>query len=352
MQELSKAIEELKPMLRQYLSEKGITKKIFRCINPDHEDKHPSMAYYPESNSVYCFSCKTRYDIINLMGIEMGLGADLHGKNFIEAVKYGCQKYNIPFDYNSNEWNPKDYLIECHKRAYQTDYFQKRGISKQTIAKFKLGYDPEYPMSNDFSIKGPTMKAIIIPTSAYSFTARNTDPNSEIRFRRSYGTTNIFNIETLESDVPVFVTEGEIDALSILDVGPRSVALSGTSNIEKFAEACRKAEFKSTILIAMDNDVPGRTNAEKLQELLDQYHIKNQLLNLYEPYKDANEFFVKERTKFSLKIGKAIQEAREEERRDKQCEEIKQKCLALTYEQAEKVKQFIQTVESLSTKKV
>lgn len=342
-EELSKAIEELKPMIKNYLHDKGIYKKIFRCLNPNHEDKHPSMAFYPESNSIYCFACNTRYDIINLMGIEMGLGPDLHGQDFIKAVKYGCEKYNIPFNYQ-NEWNPKDYIAECHKRAYQTNYFQKRGITKQTITKFNLGYDPDYPILNKFPAEGPTMKAIIIPTSPYSFTARNTDPDSDIRFRRSNGVTNLFNIETLESDVPVFVTEGEIDALSILDIGPRCIALSGTSNIEKLAEACQKAEFKSTILIALDNDEAGEKNAKKLKELLDKAQIKNKILNLYEPYKDANEFFIKERTKFSLLIGKAVQDAREEEKREKQCEEIKQKCLKLSYEKAEEVSHYIDSI--------
>lgn len=343
---LSEAIEALKPKIQQYLADQGINKKQFRCLNPDHEDKHPSMHFFPSSNTVYCFSCKSRYDIINLMGIEMGLGPDIQGKNFIEAVKYGCQKYGIPFDYG-NEWNPRDYIKECHKKAYQTKYFQSRNIGQSTIKKFKLGYDPAYPLNNEFPPeKGKTMKAIIIPTSNYTYTARNTDPKSEIRFRRSNGINTIFNIEALESDIPVFVTEGEIDALSILDIGPRCIALSGTGNIEKFAEACRKSKFKSTILIALDNDTPGQKYAQKLKELLDEYHIKNKLLNLYGNYKDANEYYCKEKTNFSLLIGKEIQKAIEEEKHEKICENIKQQCLKLTDEETTKVTDFIQEINS------
>lgn len=343
---LSEAIEALKPKIQQYLADQGIRKKQFRCLNPNHEDKHPSMHFFPSSNSIYCFSCKSKYDIINLMGIEMGKGPDLQGKDFIEAVKYGCQKYGIPFNEN-NEWNPRDYIKKCQKRAYQTKYFQSRNIGKSTIKKFNLGYDPAYPLDNEFPPKkGQTMQAIIIPTSSYTYTARNTDPNSEIRFRRSNGITNMFNIEALESDIPVFVTEGEIDALSILDIGPRCIALSGTSNIEKFAETCKKSGFKSTVLIALDNDEPGRKNAQKLKELLDQYHIKNKLLNLYQKYKDANEYYCKEKTNFSLLIGKEIQTAIEEEKHEKICENIKQQCMKLSDEQNAKISDFIKEINN------
>lgn len=341
---LSEAIELLKPKLQEYLADKGIKKKLFKCLNPDHEDKHPSMNFIPNSNTVYCFSCHAKYDIINLMGIEMGLGAELQGKNFIEAVKYGCNKYGIPFEYG-HEWNPQEYIKQCHRRAFKTTYFKKRNLSSHTIKKFKLGFDPSYPLDNEFPAKGKTMEAIIIPTSNYTYTARNTDPESEIRFRRSSGITNMFNIDALESELPVFVTEGEIDALTILDIGPKCVALSGTSNIEKFAEACRKANFKSTILIALDNDNPGKKHAEKLKELLDEYHIRNKILNIYGKYKDANEYYCKESNQFSLIVGRELKSAIQEDKHEKTCENIKKDCLELTEEELLEIEEIINKIK-------
>ncbi|GHT93105.1 hypothetical protein FACS1894122_07830 [Alphaproteobacteria bacterium] len=59
----------VKGMLETYLRKKGIdTRKNFRCLNPDHDDKHPSMSFH--GNSVHCFSCGVTYDIFSLVGID------------------------------------------------------------------------------------------------------------------------------------------------------------------------------------------------------------------------------------------------------------------------------------------
>ncbi len=69
--------EKLKPYLKDYLRDMhGLTendlKKPFRCLNPNHEDKHPSMAFNKEKNFVYCFSCHKQYDIVSLATQDMG----------------------------------------------------------------------------------------------------------------------------------------------------------------------------------------------------------------------------------------------------------------------------------------
>ena len=43
----------VKDKLEEYLAKKGInTKKNFSCLNPNHEDKNPSMAYHEETKRV------------------------------------------------------------------------------------------------------------------------------------------------------------------------------------------------------------------------------------------------------------------------------------------------------------
>lgn len=50
-----------------------------KCIN--HEEKHGSLKYYPETNTAYCFgACKQSFDAIDCAKI-------LYGLNFINAVK-------------------------------------------------------------------------------------------------------------------------------------------------------------------------------------------------------------------------------------------------------------------------
>ncbi|MBR1604314.1 MAG: AAA family ATPase [Synergistaceae bacterium] len=88
------AIAELKGCLKDYLETRGIdTRQNFRCLNPDHEDKHPSMGFNANKNQVHCFSCEASYDIIDLIRLEFNC-------DFNEALKRGCEIYHI--DYHSD----------------------------------------------------------------------------------------------------------------------------------------------------------------------------------------------------------------------------------------------------------
>ena len=65
-------IERLKGNIEDYLQRNGLpTKKRFRCLNPAHEDRHPSMSYYAKGKCCHCFaaSCGVNYDIFDLAGV-------------------------------------------------------------------------------------------------------------------------------------------------------------------------------------------------------------------------------------------------------------------------------------------
>lgn len=64
--------DRAKACLQEYLEEQhGInTSKPFRCLNPDHDDRNPSMAFDRTNNRCVCFACGARYDIFDLVGID------------------------------------------------------------------------------------------------------------------------------------------------------------------------------------------------------------------------------------------------------------------------------------------
>ena len=61
-----------KATLQGYLEEvHGINiNKPFNCLNPAHEDRHPSMAFDKHHNRCVCFACGARYDIFDVVGID------------------------------------------------------------------------------------------------------------------------------------------------------------------------------------------------------------------------------------------------------------------------------------------
>lgn len=90
------AKKEIELRFESYLNAKGInTQKKFQCLNPEHPDRNPSMAYVPQMNKCYCYSCGTTYDIFNIIGLDYGTS------DFMETLKIGSQIFDIPFDGNN-----------------------------------------------------------------------------------------------------------------------------------------------------------------------------------------------------------------------------------------------------------
>ena len=68
------AKDTVKSYLPDWLESHGCsTRKPFLCLNPDHNDRNPSMSYDRRRNKVHCFSCGADYDLLDLIGIEYGL---------------------------------------------------------------------------------------------------------------------------------------------------------------------------------------------------------------------------------------------------------------------------------------
>ena len=59
------AKRHIKENIRYFLSlELGIDikkGKNIKCLNPTHDDKHPSMSFYEKNNTLHCFSCGTTW---------------------------------------------------------------------------------------------------------------------------------------------------------------------------------------------------------------------------------------------------------------------------------------------------
>lgn len=93
---------EKKAELKEYLESKGYDlSKAFRCLNPNHEDKHPSMRYDAKRYKVHCFSCGVDYDIYDVKKVlevensrffpslqaKLKTGADNWGGEFSQKTK-------------------------------------------------------------------------------------------------------------------------------------------------------------------------------------------------------------------------------------------------------------------------
>lgn len=224
------------------------------------------------------------------------------------------------------------YFKTCAARLNETDYLEKRGISKETVQKFPLlGYDPSFKGSY-----GKTWKALIIPTSPTSYVARNIEPGApkDERYKKK-GPMHLYSISgQVGAKVPLIICEGEIDTLSIVEAGGEAIGLGSTANYEKAIEALRREHPRYPVILALDNDESGEECAAKMAGELKQAGVPYKKYNLYGQAKDANEALQQNRAALTAAIKKAYEEIMNEQKEAEKTEQEKQE----EQEKAEKEK--------------
>ena len=334
------AKEEVKRYMPDYLRSLGLSdKKPFHCLNPEHTDKNPSMSLNPKTNKVHCFSCGATYDLIDLIGMDYNLTDNK------EKFKKAYELYNIQVDEyqgNSNSSSRKEaaakkeelpadqeqkpnylnYYMSCVNNLSKCSYLKDRGIPEEVAKKYLVGYDPDFK----------AFKALIIPTSKSSYVARNIDKKADDKNRyRNTGSSLLFNSLALEkSKRPIFITEGEIDALSIISLGFEALGLGSTTNITRLIEEVKKQRPEAVLILALDNDEPGKKAQEKLKTELEGLKIDYyEPFDLYGSCKDANERLLNDKEHFKniLEVveglAKEAPQKKEEEQKKALLEEYK-----------------------------
>lgn len=93
-----------------------------------------------------------------------------------------------------------------------------------------------------------TIQAIIFPVSENSYTARNINAKDKNFRYLKVGNQDIFNLWEVKlkenKGKDFFVVEGEIDALSLAEVGKKAIALRSTTNIDNVINSLKKLNKK------------------------------------------------------------------------------------------------------------
>jgi len=283
-----------------------------------------------------CWACDFSGDVIEF------IGAEYHLDNFADKFQKACEIYNINLNENfksaiptakvaKKEDLPTDFssfYAECAKHRGDTDYLAKRGISEKTQIYFNIGFCPNWksPVALKKGLNPPSSPRIIIPTSQYSYLARDIRPEGSISEKeRNYtkvktGKQCLFNAKVLtESKEPIFVTEGEIDAMSFYEVGYEAVALGSVAYKKNLIDYIKEHRPTQTLILSLDNDEAGNQAMNYLAEELDKEQILFYRANIYgeSEYKDPNEFLKEDREGFINAVEKAVEEAKEAGEKEK-----------------------------------
>ena len=315
MNEILKEINEREPA---FLSRDGKGKG-FVCPNcgSGSGPKGTGLHRDPESPTHWkCFACGGYYDTLDLYGLAFGF-KDFPQKLSGAAAYFGliaptpvkAQKKICQTAPQSPETDCTAFFKAAQARLNETDYPQRRGLSASTCARFGLGYDPQWknPKAPD---SVPASPRLIIPTGKTSYLARDVRSQNELTDQAAkytkvkVGKTRLFNAEALDTAAkPVYIVEGEIDAMSIVEAGGEAVALGSASNVHLLMERIREHRPAQPLILALDNDERGQKASAELEEALKAESVTYFVYNPCGEAKDANEALQMAPESFIRQVG-------------------------------------------------
>lgn len=281
---------------------------------PFHSEHNPSFSVKESEGIFKCFSCGESGDAIDfvskLKGIEpldaVKLIAEIYGitDSKIEAkplpVRTPKAAKTAPNSSSTSKQSITEYIKACAAEIDKTDYFIKRGLSKETIKRFSLGYD---------SKKG----CVVVPYSSKLdyYQTRSTEGKE---FRKppteEAGAEPLWNSKALSANGAVFVVESPICAMSIMQCGGAAIALCGTGGINKLITEIKAKKSKCAFILCLDNDEPGQKAQQELASHLFELNIKFIPYNIAVECKDPNELLMKNPKQLEANIKAAAIELR------------------------------------------
>ncbi len=278
----------------------------FKARCPFHNEKTPSFYISPDRGSYYCFGCGEKGDIFTF--VEKFEGLDFKG-----ALRVLAERTGVALVYDKREKDDKDELFQVLEAA--TSYFEKelasdvaakayvekRGVTKETIEKFRIGFaKDEWRGLRDALVKkgfkddviekaGLTKKTekgfydrfrnrIIFPitdssgrTIAFSGRSLVSDENTPKYlnspetpvFKKSAA---LFGIQFAKGDIRkrnyAILVEGQFDLVLLHQFGfGNAVASSGTAVTESDAGApsllSTLGRFSNNLMLCFDGDKAG-----------------------------------------------------------------------------------------------
>ena len=285
--------------------------------------------------------CFTNADIIDIIGLEHGYPLHSGGNDpdFIKKLELAAWELDVPFSADQNSQQPakqqkadrntaaekpapqpavdyRSYYAECVERLPQTAY--RRGFSLEALKKYRVGFDPAWTHPKRPQDK-PTPR-LIIPITDNCYIARYAG-SGEVEYPKMITGQirglfwNAGAIRTAEQ--PIFIVEGAIDAMSIMESGGTAVALNSTNAVDRFLAFLKQEQPSQPLIIALDNDLTkdqggsgaGQAAALKLHKGLSDLGIVHTEAVISGDQKDANELFMKDPEALKRNVQEAMQAA-------------------------------------------
>jgi replicative DNA helicase len=275
----------------------------------------------------YCHQCHAGGTLIDLiMALErkdqaqaIARAKELYGNGGGVMQRTTHEQHKFTEVATQETETPQDYTVyfnHCKNKIGQTDYLKGRGLSDKVINAFNIGYDPTWthPAAKNAL---PTPR-VIIPTGKNTYLARDTRPDAQLtEQQRNYKKMKVghnaplFNGSALNNPFYTIVVEGEIDALSIIEVGGNALALGSTNLAKLLINKLTENPYKGTLVISLDPDPAGAKATAEIIAACDTLGVKYMTLPLNGAYHDANDRLVKDRAGLAAAVAKVANQEKD-----------------------------------------
>lgn len=326
---------------------------------PFHQEKSPSFIVSTELQIYKCFGCGKAGDVFNFM-------EEYNRIDFKDALEELAKMAGIKLIHTGNmngEESKKKKLFEINKEAAKfynyiltshdlgkeaLAYVEKRGISREIISKFLIGFAPrdsrliinylikkgfklEDLMENgsfgksqynqgqnydrfqdrlifpqiDFRDRVVGFSGRILPSSNNPNLAKYINsPETEIYHKSQMFFGLNLAKESIKKENTAIIVEGELDMISPYQVGIENVvAIKGTALTEEQLQLIRR--YADTLILGLDSDFAGNKASIRSIELADKMDFEIRVLDLEGKYKDPDEAIKDDLEFFKRKLKEA-----------------------------------------------
>lgn len=255
-------MNELIPNLEAWLKDFQITGEVnneeFITLCPFHEDDSPSLALNLSNQKFFCHACDAKGDAIKFIAAKMN--------------RSRASVYKLIIGHDTKKEIHHDTIIGWNRNLKKSGLWLKKitekGISKDTIEEYLLGFDGERITIPIFSPTGS-----IINVRRYLPNAKR----YKMLSMADHGEAVLYPSEKLHNET-VCIVEGEMKALLLNQLGFHSISPTGGANTWKTHWS--KKFTDKIVYIIFDIDKAGKKAALKIARLIFPYAKQIYLVDL------------------------------------------------------------------------
>lgn len=250
---------------------------ILSCPLGLHSDKRPSAGISLDNGVFHCFACGSSYSLPRLVSVLLyDTEIRIQGETYLleKFADFTVENRETAFKLPKREIRkPKEIQYvsekELDRYAFYHPYILNRGISKEVIDLFDIGYDKDR-RAITFPVKDKQGRCLFIARRSVVGKEYNYPLGAE---KPLYGVDVLARYGRLSE--PLYITESMINCLSLWAYGFQAIALNGTGSAEQI-EMLKELPYRRLIL-GLDGDNAGRKGTMKLYEALKKHKLITRL---------------------------------------------------------------------------